>query len=586
MLEIGQMPEFMLPQPGPLAVRALLVFSLLLTPAFAHALWLNAGNPICVATGDQRHPVIVGDGAGGAIIAWSDKRSSSADIYAQHITASGSIAPGWPTDGIAVAPSEGDQSWPMIASDGAGGAIITWLDYRSGRYGVYAQRVTFGGTTPPTWPASGTQVWATGGNQIYPSIVSDGSHGAVIAWGSGVAYAQGIDSTGAIRWASEGVQLANGSNVEASPPAIASDGDGGAIVTWSDGRTYTWPRIYAQRVQHDGSIAGGWPSEGLALTPDYFYGQDQPAIATDDSGGAIITWSYYIGGSGYSVRAVKVTAAGQVIGPETNPAGIPVCPQLIGQERPSIAADALGGAIVVWMDSRPGSQGADIYGQRLSQGMQLLWGDEGVSLCSAPNNQYPLAAVSDGQGGAIAAWSDQRNLSALGMWAQRVTQSGTIAPNWTADGMLVSWKNVGVESPPALTSDDAGGAIVAWEARRTNPIGYDIFAQHIPAEGTVVGVAAVTLPSELLIEAIRPNPSRGAVTISFSVPNGSEATVSILDLQGRLVSQPGRVGGFGPGFHSLEWDGSAGSVRVPTGIYFVVANDGKRREVRRVVVVR
>jgi hypothetical protein len=151
--------------------------------------------------------------------------------------------------------------------------------------------------------------------------------------------------------------------------------------------------------------------------------------------------------------------------------------------------------------------------------------------------------------------------------------------------MLVTWKNGGVESPPALTSDDAGGAIVAWESRQSNPIGYDIFAQHLPANGAVVEVAAATLPSELLLEAIRPNPSHGAVTISLSVPGGSEAHVSILDLQGRVVSRRTQADRFGPGFHSVVWNGGNDGTRVPAGIYFVVVSDGDRKVTRRVVVI-
>jgi len=40
-----------------------------------------------------------------------------------------------------------------LTSDGAVGAIVTWLDYRSGDYGIYAQRVNASGAIQ--WSANG-----------------------------------------------------------------------------------------------------------------------------------------------------------------------------------------------------------------------------------------------------------------------------------------------------------------------------------------------------------------------------------------------------------------------------------------------
>jgi len=65
--------------------------------------------------------MIASDGAGGAIITWSDLRSGTdSDIYAQHVLASGLVDPGWPVDGRAICTAAGDQSSPAIVSDGAG----------------------------------------------------------------------------------------------------------------------------------------------------------------------------------------------------------------------------------------------------------------------------------------------------------------------------------------------------------------------------------------------------------------------------------------------------------------------------------
>jgi hypothetical protein len=69
---------------------------------------------------------------GGAIVTWEDFRSgtSNGDIYAQRVNLAG--GPQWTTDGVALCTAANNQYNPTIASDGAGGAIVTWSDGRSG----------------------------------------------------------------------------------------------------------------------------------------------------------------------------------------------------------------------------------------------------------------------------------------------------------------------------------------------------------------------------------------------------------------------------------------------------------------------
>jgi hypothetical protein len=62
------------------------------------------------------------------------------DIYAQRISSSGAIQ--WSADdGVAICKAGYSQWHPTIISDGSGGAIITWQDGRSGNYDIYAQRI-------------------------------------------------------------------------------------------------------------------------------------------------------------------------------------------------------------------------------------------------------------------------------------------------------------------------------------------------------------------------------------------------------------------------------------------------------------
>jgi hypothetical protein len=76
------------------------------------------------------------------------------DVYGQHLTATGSRAIGWPESGVGLCTVYGDQvlggtsptMGASIIGDGALGVIVPWTDYRYGYPDVYAQRLTVNAT--------------------------------------------------------------------------------------------------------------------------------------------------------------------------------------------------------------------------------------------------------------------------------------------------------------------------------------------------------------------------------------------------------------------------------------------------------
>ncbi|MBI4725788.1 hypothetical protein HY768_00945 [candidate division TA06 bacterium] len=148
-----------------IAIIALALTCVFASSAFA---WQQNGVPICTAADSQQCPTIVSDGAGGAIIAWQDYRGTDYDIYAQRVSASG--VPLWTANGVAICTNTGGQRFSTVASDGAGGAIITWRDARSGtNYDIYAQRVSASGV--PLWTANGVAVCTATGHQEHPGLL-------------------------------------------------------------------------------------------------------------------------------------------------------------------------------------------------------------------------------------------------------------------------------------------------------------------------------------------------------------------------------------------------------------------------------
>ncbi|MEW6553778.1 MAG: IPT/TIG domain-containing protein, partial [Actinomycetota bacterium] len=247
-------------------------------------------------------------GSGGAIITWQDYRSGKWDIYAQRVNASGT--PQWTADGVGIRTASSiNAASPHITSDGSGGAIITWQDYRSGKWDIYARRVDASGT--PQWAADGVGLrTAAAGSTDYPQITSDGSGGAIITWqdyrsGKWDIYARRVDASGTPQWAADGVGLRTAAANGAASPQITSDGSGGAIVTWQDYRSGSKYDIYSQRVDHEGNPL--WDADGVGLRTAAANDASYAQVAPDSSGGAIVTWRDERSGSKYDIYAQRVS---------------------------------------------------------------------------------------------------------------------------------------------------------------------------------------------------------------------------------------------------------------------------------------
>src|SRR5260221_13518872 len=105
-----------------LAVPVLLIASLSASPARGQ--WRLNGEGLCTAGSYQFQPQMVADGAGGAIVTWLDLRGDSGldeswQIYAQRVDVAGALQwglAGWAFGGY-------NARLTTVNSDGAGGAL-------------------------------------------------------------------------------------------------------------------------------------------------------------------------------------------------------------------------------------------------------------------------------------------------------------------------------------------------------------------------------------------------------------------------------------------------------------------------------
>lgn len=336
--------------------------------AAGNTLWGVNAVVICSEQDDQQSISAIPDGAGGAIIAWQDARDGSfmvADIYAQRINSNGTAQ--WTSDGVPVCVAADQQSVPVLTSDGAGGAIIAWSDRRSAtNHDIYARRVTGAGSLQ--WTVDGVAVCTATSEQDSPAIASDAAGGAIITWtdmrnGLTDIYAQRVNGSGAPQWTADGIVVCGAANAQNDPQSIPDD-NGGVIVSWNDSRDAgtTDVDIYAQRLNATG--APQWTVNGVALCTAANQ-QVFARLTSTGSGGAVVAWmDTRSGGLNYDIYAQRINSAGAV---QWDADGEALCTATDGQYSPAVASDGFGGAIVAWHDLRNGGT-YDIYSNRITQG--------------------------------------------------------------------------------------------------------------------------------------------------------------------------------------------------------------------------
>ncbi|HLF15669.1 MAG TPA: T9SS type A sorting domain-containing protein [Bacteroidota bacterium] len=435
-------------------------------------LWADGGIPIASTPGYQYYPQIIGDGAGGAFIAWQDNRDGVGyDIYLQHVSASGGML--LQPDGLPLCKAAGHQYYPKIVPSPGGEVIVVWQDRRTGNFDIYAQRVNALGDL--LWTPNGMLVCNSEFDQIDPVTAPDGSGGAVIAWSdyrgaSGFTdiYAQRLKWNGGAAWKLNGVPVSQSVNNQWNPQII-TDGNAGAFVAWQDRRNSFYDLAYAQRVDSNGTKI--WAENGLPLAP-IEANQYYPRITSDGSGGAVAVWQDNRGGADYDIYSQRVNDAGQMLWSAN---GRAVSTATGHQYYPQVVHQA-GSFVFAWQDRRGGTY--DIFSQRIDLAGDIRWDLNGVAVTSSPNDQYIPQLAADGFEGALLAWADfQLGTGATDIFANRIGSNGL-----PAGGCFRTFNQDSLTKRGARIRRTASGMPNEGNVRDT------IFGRGVFSQGMIVGV--------------------------------------------------------------------------------------------------
>jgi hypothetical protein len=634
----------------------MLIMALALIPAL-YGKWIDNGIPICTAAQDQDQCQLVSDGAGGAVITWEDSRSimgggifaqvinergapqgapngvaiqtdlaggrkpqlatdgmggavitwydgrnlTNWKVYARRIDASGNAL--WADDGVEMCTAAGDQEDPYVAASGAGECIIAWEDGRGANLDIYAQLVDTSGAT--RWTSNGVDVCTAGGDQQMGRVVSDSSGGAIIMWmderGSSIdVYAQRVNAQGTVRWTPNGVAICTAPGGQ-ERPTMTTDGAGGAIMTWNDQRIGSFhQQVYVQRVDSTGTVR--WTTDGVVIDTLAIGGD--PAIIADGSGGAILTWD-----RGGNIHAQRVDADGNILWTVN---GVAVCTAAGTQENPQLTTDGLGGAIIAWEDSRNAVD--DIYAARVDVSGTVLWTLDGVAVCTAAGYQRNLRIESDGVGGVIVIWEDGRSGSD-DIYAAGIDAGGTLVPtllqyfsaSLDESAVTITWRisEIGDDMEFLLLRAEATSEL--FEEIVTPKIDVDGYSFSFRDDNTDPGTSyryrvevsdekrrrilfetdPISIPSiPLTLYQNYPNPFNPATMISFTLPENTDVNLSIYNLEGKLV-KTFINNTLSEGYKQTSWDGTdSHGDPVASGVYFYRLKVGNRTLTKKMVLLK
>jgi hypothetical protein len=400
---------------------------------------------------------------------------------------------------MVLAAAPGNQEWdqprnsnPPAVPDGSGGAYYVWYgpDNIFSNYKIYLQHMDSNGV--PLWGANGIRVSFSDKFQYSPTVISDGSGGAIILWIQGLNTgdyadknfaAQRVSSSGQLLWGSNGVAVTTGGNVV--DPVLVSDNAGGALVGWTHLGTYD--DVYAQRVSASGALlwqSGGYP---LSVAPDH---QFLLSGAADGSGGAWFVWVDRRNSPWHNVFSQHLDRNGTPLFPAD---GRKLNSTSSGATSPNVVSDGAGGAIVAWYDYRNHpigdySSAWDIYAVHLDSGGQDLWSpaeQQVVGGTTALATSTSIKMLDDGQGGAVVAWDDIRNQDTVvrkkkETYAQRINGAGQ--PLWLSGGVKVLAAE-GYDTAPTIIPSGDGGLLAAWQDLKFGS--FDIYLQQLKSDGSL-----------------------------------------------------------------------------------------------------
>lgn len=537
--------------------------------------------------GDATDSKAVAMSGGRTAVVWGDGRSYANQLYYQIFSSSGQMERRANGDTLApdnTGSSIVSQSRPQVCPDGSGGFFVTFEDLRTGSKTIRLAHVNSAGNRVSSRAAE--VVWRDSQttDQERAFCTPDGQGGCYVAWErynlvyNIDVFVMRMDANCHPLWQLP-VPLTNTYDDDIVH-GLVSNPDGCCIVVWRSGPFDTY-NISAAKICGDRSVVY---NHAVCDTIDE---QDNPAVVADGQGGAYFAWSdkrsdQVRPGLDKDIYAQRLNAQGSDLWTHN---GIPVIVDTFMQDYPQLAMAVDGNLLVAW-DSYSIDSSMSVYAQKITPAGTLLWPDTGAVISNARGDQYDVAILPDNGTGLFAVWTSQDEHSYwpqvygthLGGNGQPIGD-----PYWVPNrGGALSNPTSQCQWQQQIVSDGAGGFVAVWVDERASseePV-FDLYAQRLQdAAGTDDRPSA--LPKTYSLSQNYPNPFNPTTIISFALPKAGLTTLRVYDILGRQVST--LVNRTMPaGNHMVAFDAS----RLASGIYFYRLESGSFSSTRKMILLK
>ncbi len=369
-------------------------------------------------------------------------------LVAASLVAVPAQAASWtPIQDVTAAGWSGTDS-PTVATDRQGDSLLVWTacddSLPSCYYQVQARLAPGrGGALGPILTLS-----PRGAVSNWPEVAADDDGDAAVVWEQdGAVVVRRISASGAVG------PLLTISGPRAGNPSVAVEPTGRALVSWTEYRNET----YLARARYVGADGALGPELALGGSS-----ADRTAVAVDRAGGAIVVWT----GDDYR----QVTARRLRPGSMAEPLTIAAPAAGVGYGAASVTLDADGDAVISYRQAHPTEPDGFLV-RRLGRTDDL-----GAAIRVTPpghNVTFYAALATDLDGDSVLAWSRRTEGVLADVHSRTISRTGEL-------GEITSF---GAGDRPAVTLDDDGDGLVAWQAAGPSWAFMGVWASTVHRDG-------------------------------------------------------------------------------------------------------
>ena len=152
------------------------------------------------------------------------------------------------------------------------------------------------------------------------------------------------------------------------------------------------------------------------------------------------------------------------------------------QYTPAVVSDGSGGVISAWIDERTVNT-QKIYVQRYNASGMAMWQANGVELVPSQTNASDIQCVADGNGGVIICWLESRSGMVAMYYARKINSSGV--PQWASEvGVSEPYNAANNDERCCIAPDGNGGVLMAYKRYSNTVSKFEIHCQNISSDGS------------------------------------------------------------------------------------------------------